>query len=139
MLTRCTVVNILQLISLSKGDGNENDEKTVGLDWQNTNFEPPNFTFCGGREHKTITLFFFFWTLIQSYRIQLQKNSPTFDEQNEMEYLRFKFEAARTHFLTDVFIGVAVAIQRRLRNVQGNSILMTRYYPDPCSASDQGG
>ena len=33
-----------------------------------------NFTFCQGREHKTTTFFFFSWTLIQSFRIQLQKN-----------------------------------------------------------------
>ena len=26
----------------------------------------PNFTFCGGREHKTTTFFFYSWTLIQS-------------------------------------------------------------------------
>ena len=42
-----------------------------------------NFTFCRGREHKTTTFFSFFWTLIQSFRIQLQKNSPTFHELNE--------------------------------------------------------
>ena len=55
-----------------------------GLDKQNNNFarasrlfftflcrhcqlrdmKLPNFTFCGGREHKTTTFFFFFWTLI---------------------------------------------------------------------------
>ena len=34
-------------------------------------------------EHK-MTLFFFFWTLILSFRIQLQKNLPAFDEMNEM-------------------------------------------------------
>ena len=28
---------------------------------------------------------FFSWTLIQSFRIQLQKHLPTFDEVNEME------------------------------------------------------
>ena len=33
----------------------------------------PNFTFCGRREHNTTTFFFFSWTLIQSFRIQLQK------------------------------------------------------------------
>ena len=44
-----------------------------------------NFTFCRGREHKTTTFFFFSWTLIQSFRIQLQKKLPTFDELNEME------------------------------------------------------
>ena len=39
----------------------------------------------GGRQHKTTTLFCFSWTLIQSFRIQLQTNSPAFDELNEME------------------------------------------------------
>ena len=71
----------------------------MGLDWQKKNFarasrflyisllslhdydvKLPNLTFCGGREHKTMALFFFFWTLIQSFRIQLKKNSPTSDE-----------------------------------------------------------
>ena len=46
----------------------------------------PNFTFCGGRERKTTTFFFFSWTSIQSFRIQLQKKKlPTFNELNEME------------------------------------------------------
>ena len=34
-----------------------------------------NFTFCEGREQKATTFFFFFWTLIQSFRIQLQKKN----------------------------------------------------------------
>ena len=46
----------------------------------------PNFMFCGEREHKTTTFFFFSWTSIQSFRIHLQKNLPTFDELNEMEF-----------------------------------------------------
>ena len=33
----------------------------------------PIFTFCWGRKHKATTFFFFFWTSIQSFRIQLQK------------------------------------------------------------------
>ena len=37
------------------------------------------------REYKTTTFFFFFLTLIQSFRIQLQKKFRTFDELNEME------------------------------------------------------
>ena len=47
----------------------------------------PNFTFSGGREHKTTTMFSFSWTstLSLSYRIQLQKNLPTFEELNEVE------------------------------------------------------
>ena len=32
--------------------------------------------------------FFFSWTLIQSFNIQLLKNSPTFDELNKMEKAR---------------------------------------------------
>ena len=77
--------------------------RRVGLDWQNNNFarasrfffslpslhdydvKMPNFTFFGGREHKTTTFFFFSRTLMQYFRIQLQKYLPTFDEMNEME------------------------------------------------------
>ena len=44
-----------------------------------------NFTFSGGREQNSTTLFFFSWLLIESFRIQLPKNSPRFDEMNEME------------------------------------------------------
>ena len=71
-------------------------QKAIGLDWQNkqlcTCITPflyislpslqdydvkiPNFTFSRGREHKTTTSFFFSWTMIQSFRIQLQKNKP---------------------------------------------------------------
>ena len=71
----------LKLGSLSNddGDGNENDKRAIGLDWQNNNFarasrllyislpslhdydvELLNFTFYGGREHKTTTFYFFF-------------------------------------------------------------------------------
>ena len=49
------------------------------------NVRVPNFTCCLGREHKTTTFFFFSWTLIHSFRIQVQKNLPTFDELNELE------------------------------------------------------
>ena len=48
------------------------------------NVKVPNFRFCRGREHKT-TFFYFFWTLIEPFRAQPQKNSPTFDELNEIE------------------------------------------------------
>ena len=71
----------LKLGSLSNddGDGNENDKRAIGLDWQNDNFarasrllyislpslhdydvELLNFTFYGVREHKTTTFYFFF-------------------------------------------------------------------------------
>ena len=45
----------------------------------------PNFTFCGGGEQKATTSFFFSCTSKQSFRIQRQKNLPTFDELHEME------------------------------------------------------
>ena len=44
-----------------------------------------NFTLCRGPEHKKTTSSFFLWILIQSFRIQLKENLPTFDELNEME------------------------------------------------------
>ena len=87
-------------------DVNENGKKAIDLDWQNNNFprhaflyislpslhdhdgKMLNFTFCGGHERKTTTFFFFSWTLIQSFRIQLQKKLATFDELNEMEQAR---------------------------------------------------
>ena len=81
-------------------------QKAVGLDWQNNNLarasrflyislpslydydvKIPSFTFCGGREHKTTTLFFFSSTPITSFRIQPQKKLQTFDELNDMELL----------------------------------------------------
>ena len=41
---------------------------------------------------------------MQSFRIQLQKHLPTFDEVNEINGISAqKFEAARIHFLSDVF------------------------------------
>ena len=86
------------------GDVNEDGKKAIGLDRQNNNLQVhdsfwyfcfpslhdnnvrvPNFTFCRGREHKTTTFVFFSWTLIQSFRIQLQKNLHTFEERKEME------------------------------------------------------
>ena len=70
---------------------------------------PPNFTFCGGRKHKTTTLFFFSQTLIQSFSIQFQKNSPTFDELNEMEYAQLRiWSSANTLFNWRFRIAVAV-------------------------------
>ena len=51
----------------------------------------PNLTLCGGREHKPVTFFFFSRTSIQqTFRIELQKNLPTFDELNDMGYKRDK-------------------------------------------------
>ena len=94
----------LESLRNDDGDGNENGKKAAGLHKQNNNFarasrffvhlsavvddyneKLPNFAFCRGREQKTTSFFFFSWTLMQSFRIQLQKNFPTFDEFKEME------------------------------------------------------
>ena len=53
----------------------------------------PYFTFCGGRECKKTTFFFFSWTSIQSYRIHIQKKLPTIKQLKSS-----KFEAAQFHF-----------------------------------------
>ena len=63
--------------SNDKGDGNENSDKPIGLDWQINNFarasrffvhflavvarlhvKMPNFTFCRGREQKQFSFSF---------------------------------------------------------------------------------
>ena len=69
---------VLGCLSNDDGDGDENEKKAIGLDWQNNNFERasrffvhffavvapdynvkvPEFTFCRGREHNTKTFFF---------------------------------------------------------------------------------
>ena len=43
---------------------------------------------------------------MQSFRIKLQKNLPTFDD----GISAMKFEAAQTHFLSDVFAAVAFVV-----------------------------
>ena len=68
----------------------------------------PNLTFCGGREHITMTFFFFSWTSIQSFRVKRQKKLPTFDEVNEMA--RDKLQSSATSLLSDVFVVVAVVV-----------------------------
>ena len=94
------------LESLSNDNGRRQRErqKTIDLDCQNNNFahasrflyiswpllydydvKMSNFKFCRGHEHKRTTFFFFSWTSIQSFRIQLQKHLPKLDELNEME------------------------------------------------------
>ena len=110
---------IIGSLSNDDGDGNENGKKAIGFTLAKKQlctcitlfctFLCRDFTLCGRREHKTTTLFFFFWSLIQSFRVQLQKKSPTFDELIEMEYTRLSLKP-REHFLTEVFVAVAVVI-----------------------------
>ena len=97
---------MLRSLSTDDGDVNENGNKAIGLDWHDNKFarasdaflyislqslydydvNVSNFTICRGREHETTTTSLFFsWTSIQSFRIQLENNLPTFDELNAME------------------------------------------------------
>ena len=109
------------------GDINENGKKTIGLDWKNNNLhhaflfislpslhdydvKMPNFTFCGGREHKATTFFFFFSTSIQSFRIQLQKKNAKIWRIEWDRISEIKFEARRLHFLSDVLVAVGVVV-----------------------------
>ena len=105
-------------------DGNENGKKAIGLDKQNNNFARASRFFCtflcrrcttttwnflisrfvADGEQKTTTFFFFFWTLMQSFRFQLQTRT-------KRDGIRaIKFEAAQIHFLSDVFVAVAVVV-----------------------------
>ena len=85
-------------------DGNENSNKPIGIDWQNNNFARASRVFVHllavvarlQRESAWIhvlsrtgiqdnNFLFFSWTLIQSFRIELQKHLSTIDEVKEME------------------------------------------------------
>ena len=109
---------ILRGLSNDDDDGKENGKQPIGLDWQNNNFASAsrffvhfNFTFCRGREHKTTTCFFFFWTLLQLFRIQLQKKKIVNIWRIESVGISaIKFEVARIHILTDFFLAVAVVV-----------------------------
>ena len=80
---------------------------SLGLDWQNNNFacisrfflhffavaallqrESASLHVLSRTWTKTTTFFFFSLTSIQSFRIQLQKNLPTFNELNELKQAR---------------------------------------------------
>ena len=67
-----------------------------------------NFMFCRGWEHKTKTSYFFSWTFIQSFRIQLKFANIWWIKQDGISAI--KFEAAWVHFLSDVFVAVALVV-----------------------------
>ena len=73
---------------------------------QEYDVKPPNFTFCGGRELKRMSIVFSPWASIQSFRTYLQKNSPTFVKLNEKRdwvwssansLLKWRFCSRRCH------------------------------------------
>ena len=66
-------------------------------------------TTTSGREHKSTTLFFFFWTSVES--CSTWKNCQHLTNPPKSNGTRaIKFEAAGFHFLSDVFIAVAVVV-----------------------------
>ena len=70
----------------------------------------PNFTFFRRQGQKTTTFFFFSWTLMQSFRIQLQKTLPAVWRIERDGISEIKFEAAQIHLLSDVFVVVPVVV-----------------------------
>ena len=73
----------------------------------------PNFTFCGGHEHKT-TIFFFSGLNSTSREYKLLESTPgKFSNiwRIEQEGISaIKFEAAWIHFLSDAFLAVTVIV-----------------------------
>ena len=70
---------------------------------QDCDVKLPNFTRLryGVGKHNTKIFFFFFQTLILSFRIQPQKSLPTFDK-SKVNWIRsIKFEKVRIHFLSE--------------------------------------
>ena len=61
-------------------------------------------------EQKTTTFFFFSWTLMQSFRFQLQKNFGNIRRIKRDGISAIKFEAAQIQFLSDVFVAVAIVV-----------------------------
>ena len=101
----CTCITLFVHLYISLPPLHDNDEKNS------------NFTFCVGREHKTVTSFFCSWTSIKSFRIQLQKKIAKIGriERDGISSI------VRIHFLEDVFEAVAIdsencSLQTRLHS-----------------------
>ena len=84
-----------------------------------------NFTFCGGCEHTTMTFFFFSCTSTQSFRIQVHKKIANIWRIERNRISAIKFEAARLHFLSDVFAAAAVVVAIR-------SLISSDFLPQNC-------
>ena len=88
-----------------------------------------NFTFCGGGEHTTMTFFFFSWTSIQSLRIQVHRKIANIWRIERNGISAIKFEAARLHFLSDVFAAAAVVVAKVPIK---RSLISTDFLPQNC-------
>ena len=111
------------------GDGNENGKKAIVLDWSNSTLCIILFLYISCRRCTTTTWkcqiscfvedgkkrqqpSFSFPELwyIQSSRIQLKKGFAKIWRSKRDEISAIKFEAARIHLLSDVFVAVAVVV-----------------------------
>ena len=116
-MIRGVIRRILGSLSNDDGDVNKNGKKAIGLDWQTTTLhvyhaflyislpslhyydvKMPIFTFCEGRERKTMTFSFFSWTSIQSLRIEVQKKITNIWRIERDGISAIKLKAARLHF-----------------------------------------
>ena len=114
------------------GDDVDGEVNESGKKWQNNNFAHaslflyillpslcrPNFTFCGGSEHKTTTSFFFSWTSIQSSEFNSRKSCQHLTNWTRWSKRQKRFAAARFHFLSVVFVVVAVFVAFKLSNIK---------------------
>ena len=71
------------------------------------NVNLPNFMFVEEGNKNTTTFFFFSWTLMQSFRFNSKQIANIWRIKRD-EISAIKFEAAQIHFLSDVFVAVAV-------------------------------
>ena len=126
---RCTLVNISEL-KKGESDGNEKAKKVTGFVCWNNNFASRFFfTFLSRHfttktwkclisrlswtETQDKTSFFFSWTLIQSFRIQLQKKDCQHLTKKAGWNKRDKVWGSRNSpFLSDVFVAVTAVNAR---------------------------
>ena len=76
-----------------------------------------NFTFFGGLEHKAATSFFVSWTSKKCLIIELQKKFANIWRVERDGISVIKFEAARIHFPSDVFVAARRACRCCLSSI----------------------
>ena len=78
----------------------------------------PNVTFCGGSEHKTTTSFSFSRTSIQSLEFNSRKSCQHLRNWTRWSKRKKRFAAAQLHFLSVVFVAVAIVVAFKLSNIK---------------------
>ena len=83
--------------------------------------ESAKFHVLSRRGTQTTIFFFFSWTLVQSFRIQLQEKFANIWQIKWDWISAIKFEAAPIHFLREVFDAVAVVVAWARKEVCGKN------------------